>query len=680
MNLILNFRRSCVTGILTLLCFQSAHSKTPVSKTEVTSLATLPPARNKFYIGNREPLLPTPLTKLPISAIQPDGWLHEQLKLSADGFTGHLPEISQWCKFDGSGWTTPGGWGKFGWEEAPYWLKGFTDLGYVLRNPRIMAESKKWIDGILSSQRGNGYFGSEENFKTLDLWPNMAALYALRSHFEATGDPRILKFMTKYFHWVASLPREKILPKSWQHIRGGDQLDSIHWLYNRTGEKFLLDLAKLTHERTANWTDGIPSWHGVNIAQGFREPAEFFLQSGNQTDLDAATRNYLTVMDKYGQVPGGMFGADENCREGFTGPRQAAETCTMVEFMWSDEMLLGITGNRAWADRCEEIAFNSLPASMSPDLKALHYLTAPNQIQLDRTNKAPMIENGGDMFSFNPHEYRCCQHNVAFGWPYFAEHLWMAAGENGLAATFYAPSVVKAKVGDGTEIKITEATVYPFDETVTFTIETPRDVEFPLTLRVPSWSKEPKVFINGEALNFSRSDESWIQLKRAWKNDDRVQLILPMDIRVKVWEKNKNSVSVSRGPLTYSLKIGEKQKRYGGTDKWPAFEVFPTTPWSYGLIVDEKNPASSFEVLKRTAYIVNQPFALDHAPVELRAKGKMIPQWKQEANGLVGEIQQSPVRSDEKVQNITLIPMGCARLRISAFPQIGDGADANDWK
>ena len=79
-----------------------------------------------------------------------------------------------------------------------------------------------------------------------------------------------------------------------------------------------------------------------------------------------------------------------------------------------------------------------------------------------------MLQNGGDMLSYNPHQYRCCQHNVSFGWPYFAEHLWMATPDNGLSPVFYAASKVTAKVGDGTEVSITESTDYPFGETVTF--------------------------------------------------------------------------------------------------------------------------------------------------------------------------------------------------------------------
>ncbi len=284
------------------------------------------------------------------------------------------------------------------------------------------------------------------------------------------------------------------------------------------------------------------------------------------------------------------------------------------------------------------------------------------------------------MFSFNPHDYRCCQHNVAFGWPYFSEHLWMATPGHGLAAVFYAPNSLTAKVSKGTTVKIAETTDYPFGGTVHFALSSPKAARFPLVLRVPGWCRQPKVTINGKAAAEVTSEKGWITLDRSWKDGDKVDLELPMEISAKVWDKNKNAVSVQRGPLTYALKIGERWERYGGTDRWPAFEVFPTTPWGYGLIVDLNNPASSFEVVRQNAALPAQPFSPEAAPIFLKAKGKRIPQWKQETNGLVGEIQESPARSAEPVESITLIPMGCARLRIAAFPQIGEGAAAHDWK
>jgi len=499
----------------------------------------------------------------------------------------------------------------------------------------------------------------------------MIVLYALRSHYEATGDERVIPLMTRYFRWQMTIPLERFLPESWQKWRGGDNLDSIYWLYNHTGEAWLLDLARVNHERTADWSGGIPTWHGVNLCQGFREPAEYYEQTRDPRYLHAAQRNYDTVMDEYGQVPGGMFGADENCRPGHVDPRQGAETCSMAEFMRSFEMLLAITGDPLWADRCEEVAFNSLPASQTSDYKGLHYLTAPNMVQLDKEDKSPGLQNGGCMLAYNPWDYRCCQHNVAFAWPYFAESLWMAVPGNGLAAAFYAPSAVNAKVGDGAEVRITEATDYPFGEAVEFRLSPARPVQFPFLLRIPRWCEGARIEVNGEALKVAAKPQSWVTLQRTWRGGDVVRLELPMKIQLTVWEKNKNAVSVSRGPLMYSLKIGEKWVRFGGTDEWPAYEVFPTTPWNYGLIVDQQEPAKSLAVAKKSGPLADQPFDVNAAPIELSAQARKIPGWQMEG-GLVGELPQSPVKSAEPVETITLIPMGCARLRISAFPAIGD--------
>src|SRR5262249_31476152 len=151
----------------------------------------------------------------------------------------------------------------------------------------------------------------------------------------------------------------------------------------------------------------------------------------------------------------------ENCRPGFGDPRQGFETCGIVEFMHSFEMLTRITGSAVWSDRTEELAFNSLPAALTPDHKALHYLTCANQVQLDRENKAPGSQTGGPMCSYSPLEvYRCCQHNVSHGWPYYAEELWLATADQGLCASLYAACDVQAKLADGTAVQLTEATDY----------------------------------------------------------------------------------------------------------------------------------------------------------------------------------------------------------------------------
>ncbi len=628
---------------------------------------------NDFYVGNRAPLTPSPLMKLPIGNIAPKGWLRHQLELMADGMVGHLPELSSFCREEN-------GWWNFkarGWEEPAYWLKGFGDLGYVLKDQRIVKEAKQWLDRALASQQEDGYFGPPDNKKNHDLWPNMVMLFTLQSLYEATGDERVIPLMTKYFRFQLEMPLEHLLPGSWQWVRGGDNLESIYWLYNRTGEKWLLDVAKRVFSRTASWTDGLPTPHGVNITMGVRQPGVFWQQSKDKKHLDAVERNYRTVMDVYGQVPGGMFAADENYRPGKTGAEQAAETCSLVEFMYSNESLVKITGDPKYADRCEDIAFNSFPAAVMPNWKGLHYLTAPNQVQCDKGG-VHCYQNGGTMVSYSPWGYRCCQHNVGQGWPYFSQHLWLATQGNGLAAMLYAPCEVKAKVGEGVDVKIVEKTDYPFEEKIELTLMTPKAVKFPLSLRIPHWCQGAKLSINGEAREVKAPGSRYLVIEREWKNGDRVTLGLPTEITLSVWKKVGNSVSVNRGPLTYSLRIGQEWRRYGSSEKWPEYEIFPTTPWNYGLVVDRDKPASSFEVVKK-GRVAPQPFTIEDVPIELKAKAKKIPNWMLVMN-CPGPLQESPIKSGQRAEDITLIPMGCAHLRIASFPTIGEGPDAREWR
>lgn len=644
--------------------------------------------RNAHYVSNREPLAPSPLLQLPIGSVQPRGWMKKQLELQAEGFHGHLGEISRFLAKEGNAWLDEEGQGSHGWEEVPYWLKGYLPLAYLLDDEEMIAEANVWIEGAIASQQADGWFGPRGAKSTvsstdgeLDLWPNMVMLFCLQTHYDATGDERVLDLMRDYFRFQLNIPDDEFLPPYWQQQRAADNLYSVHWLYNRTGEEWLLDLAEKIHRHTADWTGGVANWHNVNIAQAFGGPATFWQQSGDEKHLEAAERNWQEVRERYGQVPGGMFGADENARPGFDGPRQAIETCGVVEEMLSDETLLMITGNLVWADRGEDAAFNTLPATLTADMTGIRYLTSPNHVISDATPKNPGIQNGGPMFLMDPNGHRCCQHNFSHGWPYLAMSQWMATSDNGLAATFYGENAVTAKVGEaGNEVTIEQTTHYPFDETATFEVSADEATRFPLYLRVPGWCEGAQVSVNGTALQVESDSQAFIRIDRQWQDGDTVELTLPLEISVKRWEDNHNSASVERGPLTYSLQIEEEERVVDPDSEWPATEILPASPWNYGLVLDESNPAGSFEVERREWPENDMPWTHEGVPIMLHGKGKRIPEWGVDENNLVHEIQDSPVKSEEPVEEITLIPMGAARLRISAFPVIGDGPDAHEWK
>lgn len=661
---------------------------------------------NSFYNGNLAPLSESKYIRLPVGSIEPGGWLKVYLERQREGLTGQLGKISAWLQKTDNAWLSKDGKGKWGWEEVPYWLKGYGDLAYILNDEAMIAETRIWIEAVLGSQKENGDFGPHNLDKAnQDFWPNMIMLYCLQSYYEYFGDQRVPGFMARYFKYQLTVPDEVFLQGYWQGLRAGDNLYSAIWLYNRTGEPFLLQLGEKIHRCGTSWISRntelvvpddqknqypawytlLPDWHNVNVAQGFREPAVYSLLSHSTDDLEASYEVFQIIREHYGQVPGGMYGADENARPGYSDPRQAIETCGIVEQMNSDENMLCITGDNFWADHAENVALNTYPAATMPDFRSLRYLTAPNMVLSDDQNHAPGIDNGGPFLMMNPFSSRCCQHNHGQGWPYYAENLWLATPDNGVFASLYCQSTVRVKVGTGTLVEIAETTHYPYDSVIRFVMKMDQAVDFPFYLRVPEWCNGAAVKINGKKFATVAKAGGNIRIRRLWQPGDQVELQVPMQLGLTTWVKNHGSVSVNYGPLTFSLKIKEDYLRkesdktaVGGSKwqegvdqtKWPSWEIHPGSDWNYGLVLDQKNPLKSFKIKHLPWPESNFPFTLAEVPIRIEAQAKQIPEWTLDQYKLCGVLMDSPVASAQPEVKVELVPMGAARLRISAFPVI----------
>lgn len=668
---------SILCGALLLL----AGACSPEMPVEIRQTDRIPTAeRNVNYATNREPLLPQQFIKLPAGSIKPGGWLLTQLQLQKDGLNGHLGEISAWLQKEDNAWLKSGG--KWGWEEVPYWLRGYAGLSYLFEDKNMLDEAKIWIEAILNSQREDGNFGPYTEVNgSQDFWPNMIALWILQSYYEYTGDKRVVDFMTRYFHFQLTVPDEHFLKSYWENSRGGDNLWSVVWLYNRTGDRKLLELAEKIHRNTANWCKAteLPNWHNVNVAQGCREPATYYLFAGDKKLLEASYNVQSLVRRAFGQVPGGMFGADENARIGFFDPRQGTETCGFAEQMASDEIMLLITGDPYWAENCEDIAFNSYPAAFMPDYKSLRYITAPNMVMSDSENHKPGIDNAGPFLAMNPFSSRCCQHNHGFAWPYYAEHLILATPDNGAAAVLFNTCDASIKVADGKEIVIRETTDYPFDTRIGFVMEMKDDgVNFPFYIRIPKWTRNATVKVNGQDMDEDLQAGKYLCIDREWKNGDRVEVDFPMEVSVRTWQVNKNSVSVDYGPLTLSLRITEKYVEKNSAEtaiwdsqwqqgadasRWPSYEIYPESPWNYALQVGSVKLKE-----RRKLQPGRNPFTQSDVPLVFEAQGRQVPDWKIDEYKLCGVLPYEDVAKSDTCETLELIPMGAARLRISAFP------------
>jgi len=166
-----------------------------------------------------------------------------------------------------------------------------------------------------------------------------------------------------------------------------------------------------------------------------------------------------------------------------------------------------------------------------------------------------------------------------------------------------------------------------------------------------------------------------------------VTLRLPFRLGVRRWAANRGSAAVDYGPLTFSLRIAERRERVdsasaaaddsgwqAGVDraKWPSTILSPASPWNYAIVLGGGDPAASLRVESGPWPADGFPFASDAAPIVIRAKGRRVPGWQLDGHGLVATLPQSPVATREPIEDIELVPMGGARLRISAFPVAAD--------
>jgi hypothetical protein len=653
----------------TLKLAATAASAAAVSATPLAALAE-PAAPPK--------LAPTAFGMLPLGAIRPAGWLQRQLRIQADGMGGHLDEF--WPDVGAnSGWL--GGTGE-SWERGPYFLDGLLPLAVLLNDDVLQAKARRLVEWTLTHQQPDGMIGPATNN---DWWPRMVMVKALAQFHDWNGDPRVITVLTKYFHHqLQAMPQRPL--RDWGKFRWQDEVLIVEWLHDRTGDPQLLQLAALLKQQGFDWTASFADFklteptthkiledakaggmneralqsHGVNNGQALKTAAVQFRMSGDVVEHTNFQRQ-MSALDRYHGLPNGMFSCDEHLAG--TDPSHGTELCTVVETMFSLEVALATFGDPLIGDRLEKITFNALPGTFTDDMWAHQYDQQPNQVQVSLNSK-PWSTNGpeSNLYGLEPH-FGCCTANFHQGWPKFAASLWMSAPDGGLVAALYAPCEVNTTVR-GTKVRLVETTDYPFRETIRIDVHPEKAARFPLLLRIPAWSPDAKVQINGTDAGVAATAGTFTRLERTWAPGDRVEITFPMRPRVSRWFNQ--SIAVERGPLLFSHDPGQnwvKLRDRGMTADW---QVFPSGPWNFAIKVDESTaPRLTVTELPVGA----RPFSTAEPGVRIQVSAQQLDAWRSE-DGVAQSPPSGPVVSKAPEQILTLVPYAGAKLRITAFPQL----------
>lgn len=646
------------------------------------------------HMFNRAPLQPRKYAELPLGSVHPGGWLLQQLEIMRDGMTGNLDSLYSQVMGPRNGWK--GGDGDV-WERGPYWIDGLLPLAYILDDESLKNKVSEWIEWTLSSQTPDGYFGPAEDRsperglqrgKSHDWWPKMVMLKVMQQYYSATGDRRVIDFMTSYFRYqLDNLPKQPLDNWSrWGRFRGGDNLDVVYWLYNITGDEFLVELGDLIYSQCYPWADmfvsGEPfmkqgSLHCVDLAHGFKTPAVYYQASGDERLIDALHQGVRHISTTVG-LPTGLWAGDEHVRFGV--PTHGSELCTAVEMMYSLEQIVKITGDTYWADYIERVAYNVLPTQITDTGDARQYFQQTNQVAVTRCMRDFTTPHADTDVVFGLLTgYPCCTSNLHQGWTKLVQNLWYATPDGGVAAMVHAPSSVTVVSKNGVNVTLTDNTTYPFEDALHFEItldgRKKSAAELPFHVRVPEWSRAVTVRVNGVGIPV-RVTDGMVALGDKWNDGDKVDVEFEADVVISRWYDG--AAVVERGALLYALALDEQWRRCEVEESAKPdlgeyyYEVTTDSPWNYCLLrenIKAEAVGHKFEFVRR-ASSDDYPWNVANAPVAIRTVGRRIPSWTI-YNGNVGPVcysNKNRLEAASEDECITLIPYGCTTLRIAEFP------------
>ncbi|MGD0896580.1 MAG: beta-L-arabinofuranosidase domain-containing protein [Thermoguttaceae bacterium] len=566
--------------------------------------------QNRHYTVSRPPLKQTRFVHLPLGAVKPRGWLRNQLQAQADGLTSYVYSAFSAPSNDGN---------------PPYHQEGIVALAYTLGDERVKALAEGYVDRRVTQPISH---------RVVNL-ANASIMRFLIEYQEATGDARIVPWMRDWYQQVDWSKKAG----GWEGAVRNEHLVAMYWLYNRTGDKLLLERV----ERELGGSDGgrghytitgvgrvaegflaFPEkktdTHGVITALRIKYPGLYYLQTGEDEHRRASLEG-IDRLDKCFGLVGGRFAAHENFPRLESGrePNNATELCCVAEYAYSMEALFEALGDLSLADRLESLIYNSVPGSMTGDLWGHQYDTQANQVLVTAVKRHFDNDANGILYGPLP-MWQCCLCNMNQSWPRFVKSMWMASHDNGLVAAAYGPCEVTARVGaEGREVTVVEDTEYPFDGAIRLNLQLRDPTEFPLHLRIPAWAEGATIRAQGEET--AAKPGAIATIKRVWRNGDSLELRLPMKVRIE--NRCHDAASILRGPLYFALRIGAdyrefpKERGRGIREKtnFPVFdwEIYPTTPWNYALVIDRADPGKSVEV--RTQPAGKLPFAHKGEPI-----------------------------------------------------------------
>jgi len=666
---------------------------------------------------------PLPLTPAPLGSVSPRGWFLRELIVQKSGLTGHIDEI--WEDLGkNSGWL--GGTGE-NWERGPYYLDGLVPLAYLLQDDALTQKAQPWIEWMLASQRADGFFGPADN---LDWWPRMVALKVLTQYAEATGDPRVIPFLDRYFRFqLQELPTQPL--SMWAAARGQEQLLPMLWLYRKTGEPYLLELAELLRKQSYDWGGFFTHFPYEKATHAYLNRPLFMAAKRVTLIQDWTAKRSKKARVKQGKpiIPPKPKTAEE-IEKGNASPfLRAFHQTHGVNLAMALKMpaLDALFGGGAEGFAAVQAGFDAIERyhglanglfsgdehlnGRSPAVGAELCLAAELLFSLEAllsaTGDARYAERIEEIAynawpaTFTPdmcaHQYVQQVNQIEVsrkkrGWydAYNEANLFGLAPNfgccaanmhqgwpklagvlamqtlDGIALPVYAPCAATVDV-HGTTIHLSEETNYPFDGEILIKIEKIENESHTLDFTL-------RLRLPSWATSFEVSLNGTsvsVEQKNGYLLLQKAfsagdQIALSLPLKLRLVSEASGGATVHYGALLLALPIAAETRVVRGTPPFADFEFLPRSEWRFG--VGEYSLANA-EITQ--AEPGELPFDTARPPLTVRLPLAPALQWKRRQNS-AGPVPEPFSAAPGEFVPQTLIPYGCTQLRIAQFPIVMD--------
>ncbi|WP_315343484.1 beta-L-arabinofuranosidase domain-containing protein [Hoylesella oralis] len=464
-------------------------------------------------------------------------------------------------------------WGK--WMNSAVLAYRYKPSNQLLDNMRTA------VDKLIATQDKNGYIGNyapEYHLHEWDIWGRKYCILGLLDYYGITKEKKALVAACREADFLmAELKAKNTSIVSMGNHRGmaaSSVLKPICYLYRYTGNKKYLDFAlqivrewetsdgpqliskadipvgkrfpRPDYDNWYKWQQGQKAYEMMSCYEGL---LELYRLTGNVTYLSAVEKTWQSIMDTEINITG-----SGSAMESWFGGKQVQympikhyqETCVTATWIKLSRQLLMLTGNSKYADAIEQSLYNALLGAMKSDGSDWAKYTPLSGQRLQGSEQCGMGLN-------------CCTASGPRGL-FIIPQTAVMQSIKGAVINLYIPGTYTLQSPKGQEIIITQQGDYPQTGTVRIAFKVKQTEEFTLSLRIPEWSKDTKVTLNGNDV-VPAHNGSYLQINRKWSDGDHVELVLDMRAQLHFMGENPQYLAITRGPIVLT-----RDARLSGAD------------------------------------------------------------------------------------------------------------------